>query len=64
MGHRGAVLGDGNQYHKIAAASGVANPDLIHPGQVLTIPDLTDAEAAARFHERTGPPFFVANRWR
>ncbi len=31
--------GDGNQYHKIASASGVANPDLIHPGQVLTIPD-------------------------
>ena len=31
--------GDGNQYHKIAAASGVANPDLIHPGQVLTIPN-------------------------
>ena len=31
--------GDGNQYPKIASASGVANPDLIHPGQVLTIPD-------------------------
>ena len=31
--------GDGNQYQKIASASGVANPDLIHPGQVLTIPD-------------------------
>jgi len=31
--------GDGNQYKKIASASGIANPDLIHPGQVLTIPD-------------------------
>lgn len=30
--------GDGNKYPEIAAASGVANPDLIHPGQVLTIP--------------------------
>ena len=31
--------GDGNQYPKIAAASGIDNPDLIHPGQVLTIPE-------------------------
>ncbi len=31
--------GDGNQYQKIASASGVANPDLIQPGQVLTIPE-------------------------
>ncbi|MFA4081699.1 LysM peptidoglycan-binding domain-containing protein [Mycobacteroides salmoniphilum] len=31
--------GDGNQYQKIADASGVANPDLIQPGQVLTIPE-------------------------
>lgn len=30
--------GDGNQYPKIAQASGIANPDLIHPGQQLTIP--------------------------
>ncbi|MBX7435292.1 LysM peptidoglycan-binding domain-containing protein [Mycobacterium sp. Y57] len=30
--------GDGAQYQRIADASGVANPDLIHPGQVLTIP--------------------------
>ncbi|WP_040798463.1 LysM peptidoglycan-binding domain-containing protein [Nocardia higoensis] len=30
--------GDGNRYQQIADASGVANPDLIHPGQVLTIP--------------------------
>jgi nucleoid-associated protein YgaU len=29
--------GDGNKYHEIAAASGIANRDLI-PGQVLTIP--------------------------
>ena len=30
--------GDGNKYHQIAQASGIANPDLIHPGQVVTIP--------------------------
>ncbi len=30
--------GDGNQYMKIAQANGIANPDLINPGQVLTIP--------------------------
>ncbi|GLP75462.1 lectin [Mycobacterium antarcticum] len=30
--------GDGNRYHDIASASGIANPDLIHPGQVVTIP--------------------------
>ncbi|MGH3725804.1 MAG: LysM peptidoglycan-binding domain-containing protein [Mycobacterium sp.] len=31
--------GDGNQYQKIADASGISNPDLIQPGQVLTIPE-------------------------
>ncbi|MGB8389581.1 LysM peptidoglycan-binding domain-containing protein [Mycobacterium sp.] len=30
--------GDGNEYPVIADASGISNPDLIHPGQVLTIP--------------------------
>ena len=30
--------GDGNQYRRIAEASGISNPDLIHPGQVVTIP--------------------------
>lgn len=30
--------GDGNKYPQIAAASNISNPDLIHPGQVLTIP--------------------------
>jgi nucleoid-associated protein YgaU len=30
--------GDGNKYQVIADASGVTDPDLIHPGQVLTIP--------------------------
>jgi nucleoid-associated protein YgaU len=30
--------GEGSKYQVIADASGVANPDLIHPGQVLTIP--------------------------
>ena len=32
------VYGDGNQYQRIADANGIANPDLIQPGQVLTIP--------------------------
>lgn len=30
--------GDANRYPEIAAASGIANPDMIQPGQVLTIP--------------------------
>ncbi|HEU0192406.1 MAG TPA: LysM peptidoglycan-binding domain-containing protein [Mycobacterium sp.] len=30
--------GDGNKYPEIAKASGIANPDLIHPGDELTIP--------------------------
>jgi nucleoid-associated protein YgaU len=30
--------GHANDYHKIAAANGIANPDLIHPGQQLIIP--------------------------
>ena len=31
--------GDPNRYDQIADASGVSNPDLLHRGQVLTIPD-------------------------
>lgn len=31
-------LGDGNRYQEIANLSGIDNPDLIHPGQVLTLP--------------------------
>jgi hypothetical protein len=30
--------GDGSKYQIIADASGISNPDLIHPGEVLTIP--------------------------
>jgi len=30
--------GDGSRYLQIADASGISNPDLIEPGQVLTIP--------------------------
>jgi nucleoid-associated protein YgaU len=30
--------GDGSKYQVIADASGIPNPDLIQPGQVLTIP--------------------------
>ena len=30
--------GDGSKYQVIADASGIPNPDLIHPGQVLTVP--------------------------
>ncbi|SEQ90702.1 LysM peptidoglycan-binding domain-containing protein [Lentzea albida] len=33
-----SYYGDGNRYGEIASANGIANPDLIHPGQVLTIP--------------------------
>jgi hypothetical protein len=29
--------GDGSKYHEIANASAVSDPDLIYPGQVLTI---------------------------
>ena len=44
--------GDGSKYQVIADASGVSNPDLIHPGQVLTIPSATAMVARA---ERSGP---------
>lgn len=30
--------GDGSQYPKIVSANDIGNPNLIHPGQVLTIP--------------------------
>ena len=30
--------GDGSKYQVIADASGISNPDLIYPDQVLTIP--------------------------
>ena len=30
--------GDSSKYQQIANASGISNPDLLHPGQVLTIP--------------------------
>jgi len=32
------LYGDGSKYQVIADASGIPNPDLIQPGQVLTIP--------------------------
>jgi nucleoid-associated protein YgaU len=38
VGDLGTLLRDGSKYQVIADASGVSNPDLIHPGQVLTIP--------------------------
>ncbi|BDH57858.1 hypothetical protein MTP03_27970 [Tsukamurella sp. PLM1] len=31
-------LGDGNRYTEIAQLNGIANPDLINVGQVITIP--------------------------
>ena len=31
-------LGDGNRYPELAAANGIANPDHIEVGQVITIP--------------------------
>jgi hypothetical protein len=33
-----ATLGDAGRYPEIAAANNIANPNLIYPGQVLTIP--------------------------
>jgi LysM repeat protein len=32
------VYGDGSQYQRIADASDISDPSLIHPGEVLTIP--------------------------
>ncbi len=32
-------LGDGSRYAEIAALSGISNPNLIYPGQVLTLPE-------------------------
>ena len=32
-------LGDGSRYGEIAALSGIGNPNLIYPGQVLTLPE-------------------------
>ena len=34
-----SFLGDGGRYQEIASLSGVANPNLIYPGQVLTLPE-------------------------
>lgn len=33
------VYGDGTLAYKLAMANGIANPNLIYPGQVLTLPD-------------------------
>lgn len=33
------VYGDGSLAYKLATANGIANPNLIYPGQVLTLPD-------------------------
>ncbi len=44
------VYGDGSLYTRLAAANGIVNPDLIYPGQRLTLPDaeaLPPARAAA-----------------
>src|SRR5580693_2886849 len=40
--------GDGSKYQVIADASGIPNPDLIQPGQVLTIPWSADGELRTR----------------
>ena len=37
--------GDGSLAYKLAAANGIINPSLIYPGQVLTIPALSDLPA-------------------
>lgn len=33
------IYGDGSLAYKLATANGIANPNLIYPGQVLTLPD-------------------------
>lgn len=43
------IYGDGSLAYKLATANGIANPNLIYPGQVLTLPgkaDLTGYAAA------------------
>lgn len=40
------VYGDASLYGKLAAANGIANPDLIRVGQVLTLPDVEALPAA------------------
>lgn len=39
--------GDGSLAYKLATANGIANPDLIYPGQVLTLPDAASLGALA-----------------
>lgn len=39
--------GDGSLYGKLAAANGIKNPNLIYPGQVLTIPPLEELAGLA-----------------
>lgn len=34
-----SFLGDGGRYQEIATLSGIQNPNLIYPGQVLTLPE-------------------------
>lgn len=40
------VYGDASLYGKLAAANGIANPDLIRVGQILTLPDVEALPAA------------------
>lgn len=39
--------GDGTLAYKLASANGIANPTLIWPGQVLTLPDISELTALA-----------------
>ena len=39
--------GDASLYGRLAAANGIANPNLIHPGQVLRLPAREELPAAA-----------------
>lgn len=40
------IYGDAGLYGRLAAANGISNPNLIYPGQVLTIPDVSALPAA------------------
>lgn len=51
------AYGDSNLYGKLAASNHIANPDLIYPGQVLTLPPAADLPAA-----KTLPPSAKAAR--
>lgn len=47
------VYGDASLYGRLAAANAIANPNLIYPGQVLSLPDVEALPAAAGSQPRS-----------